>query len=108
MPSDHDHVITDIAKPAFVKPLVLYLTFVCIVVLLQVGAVILLGMYSSAVPHEEDTQVTKFLQQHQCVVAQMEAFRVKSYRCDAPTVGDYVLAANLYEAAGKPGPFALP
>ncbi|CAB5514646.1 hypothetical protein ACOTHJ_13185 [Achromobacter xylosoxidans] len=45
-----------------------------------------------------DRVLDAYVVDYQCVVAQMEGRSVKTYRCDRPTPGSYIAAADLYEA----------
>lgn len=45
-----------------------------------------------------DRALDAYVVEYQCVVAQMEGRFVKTYRCDQPTPGSYIAAADLYEA----------
>ncbi len=73
-----------------------------VVIAVLVGVAFAIGHFADKASREAEVlrqAEARYIQAHQCVVAQMQGRWVSRYRCDAPTPGEYLTARELSRRA---------
>ncbi len=75
-----------------------------VVIAVLVGVAFAIGHFADKASRESERlrqAEARFIQNHQCVLAQMQGRWVSQYRCDLPTPGEYLTARELARRALK-------